>query len=104
MRYKLATLFFVASCLPAMAALPSQGNKALVAGRAHIERAAQGTYITIENPRLAQSVAGFIPFGDESTFPGLYQLDGRRVALSGALVWDGQPLIIMNDPAQLSVG
>ncbi|MBW8708096.1 MAG: hypothetical protein JF627_02330 [Alphaproteobacteria bacterium] len=103
MRSLLATLIFAATCLPAMAEpLPSQGSLAAVRGRAHVEQRANGTYIQIgtNSPR---SVAGFIPFGDEPTFPDLSSIDGRRVQIAGVVVLDGQPTITMTDPDQLRV-
>jgi hypothetical protein len=110
MRFKLLTLIVVASCLPAAAQslgprLQSvvQGNGVTVDGRAHVYRGAQGTYISIENPGLTRSITGFIPFGDEPTFPGLSGLDGRRVQISGVVYSDGRAIILMNDPAQLRV-
>jgi len=80
-----------------------QGNAVTISGRAHIQRAAQGTFINIENPRLSRDVAGFISFGNEPTFPGLAQLDGRTVEITGAVVVDGRAVIEMNDPHQLRV-
>jgi hypothetical protein len=99
---KLVTFIVVASCLPALAApLPSQGNQALVTGRAHVERAAMGTYIHVEGPGPA--IAGFVPFGNEPTYPGLAELDGRHVAITGVVVRNGRAMIVLSDPAQLSV-
>jgi len=99
----------VASCLAA-AAQPVdprmafvQGNGVTVGGRAHVLRGAEGTWIEIENPRLSRSVAGFIAFGNEPTFPHLSEIDGRFVEITGAVVMDGRTLIVMNDPAQLRV-
>jgi hypothetical protein len=110
MRFKLLAFFVVASCLPAAAQslgpqLQSvvQGSGVTVGGRAHVYRGAQGTYINIENPGLARSIAGFISFDDEPTFPGLSGLDGRNVEITGAVVLDGRALILMNDPDQLRV-
>ena len=57
----------------------TQGNGVTISGRAHIERRAAGTFIEIENPNLPFRVAGFVPFGNQSGFPGLYNLDGRDV-------------------------
>lgn len=104
MRLKLVAAILVASCLPAIAEpLAAQGSVSVVRGRAHVEEGAQGTYIRIENPGATRSVAGFIPFGDEPTFPGLSDIDGRTVEIAGVVVLDGQPLIIMTDPNQLAV-
>jgi hypothetical protein len=104
MRFKLATLIFVASCLPAIAEpLASQGSISVVRGRAHVEEGALGTYVQIERPDTDRSVAGFIPFGDEPTFPGLADIDGRTVEIAGVMVLDGGPLIVMTDPDQLAV-
>ena len=102
MRFKLAPFVLIASCLPAMADhLPSQGNGVSVSGRAHITKGALGTYIDIDNG--GPSVTGYVPFGDGGAFPGLYDLDGRYVTVSGVVVWSGRRLIVMNNPAQLTL-
>jgi len=110
MRHKLSAIILILSCLPVAAQEFGprlqqlvQGNGVTIGGRAHVLRAAQGTYIEIENPRLANSVAGFIPFGDEPTFPGLSGIDGRNVEITGAVIMDGRAIIQMNDPNQLRV-
>lgn len=110
MRFKLLMLFVVASSLPAAAQslgprLQSvvQGNGVTIGGRAHVLRGAQGTYIDIENPGLTRSIAGFIPFGDEPTFRGLSDLNGRNVEITGVVYLDGRAIILMNDPGQLRV-
>lgn len=103
MRFNLIALVLIASCVPAMADhLPPQGNFTVVAGRAHIERGPLGTYIHIERP--GTDVVGYIPFGDDSAFPGLSELDGRKVAIQGVVVMDGRAMIVMTDPDQLSIG
>jgi hypothetical protein len=48
--------------------LAPQGNFTVVEGRAHIERGAEETYVRLE--RQGSDLAGFIPFGNERTFPG----------------------------------
>ena len=109
MRIPLLTLMIVASCLPASAQPVSprmqfvQGNGVTIGGRARVDRGAEGTYINIENPALSRSVAGFISFGDEPTFPGLSDIDGRYVEITGMVTMDGRALILMDDPAQLRV-
>jgi len=109
MRFKLFTLIVVVSCVPAAAQpqgphfLISQGNGVTVGGRAHVQRGAEGTFIDIENPALTRSIAGFIPFSDESTFPGLSDLNGRSVEITGFVILDGRAIIIMNDPNKLRV-
>ena len=103
MRFKLIAFVFLASSLPAMAApLAPQGNFTVVEGRAHIEQGAQGTYVRLERP--GTEVAGFIPFGNLGSFPGLYKLEGRRVAIQGVVVLDGEAMIVLTDPDQLSPG
>jgi hypothetical protein len=107
MRLKLATLIFVASCLPALAQpglshrFPAQGSAAVVEGRAYVERGAQGTYIHVDDPRLNSPVTGFVPFGSQSR--DLWALDGRRVQMAGVLFWDGRPKIVISDPRQLMI-
>jgi hypothetical protein len=110
MRFKLFTLIVVASSLPAAAQslgprLQSvvQGNGVTVGGRAHVYRGAEGTFINIENPGLTRSISGFISFGDEPTFPGLSDIDGHGVEITGPVILDGRALILMNDPHQLRV-
>ena len=104
MRFNLVACILVASCLPAIAEpLASQGSSSVVRGRAHVEERALGTYIEVERPDLTRTVAGLIPFGDEPTFPGLSDIDGRTVEIAGVVVFDGQPSIVMTDPNQLAV-
>jgi len=110
MRRKLSAIFLILFCLPVAAQEFGprlqglvQGNGITIGGRAHIERRAQGTYINIENPNLSLPVAGFIAFGNQTTFPGLYELDGREVEITGIIVMDGTARIQMNDPRQLRV-
>jgi hypothetical protein len=110
MHRKLSAVILILSCLPAAAQdlgprlqRFAQGNAVTIYGRAHVQRAAQGTFITLENVQLSRDVAGFISFGNEPTFPGLAQLDGRDVAITGAVVLDGRAVIEMNDPNQLRV-
>jgi hypothetical protein len=109
MRMKLLTLMVVASCLPAAAQSLSprmqfvQGNGVTIGGRAHVDRGAEGTFINIENPALSRSVAGFIAFGDEPTFRGLSEIDGRYVEITGMVTMDGRALIRMDDPDQIRV-
>ena len=110
MRVKLLTLIVVASCLPAAAQslgprLQSvvQGSGVTIGGRTHVYRGAEGTYIDIENPGLTRSISGFISFGDETTFPGLSDLNGRNVEITGVVYSDGRAIILLNDPDQLRV-
>jgi len=110
MHRKLSAIILILSTLPAAAQKVGrglqqliQGNGVTISGRAHIERRAEGTFIEIENPNLSLRVAGFVPFGNQSGFPGLYDLDGRDVEISGIVVMDGRPLIQLSDPKQLRV-
>jgi hypothetical protein len=108
MRFKPIAFVFIASCamvapLAAMAApLAPQGNYTVVEGRAHIERGSQGTYVRLE--RRGSDITGFIPFGNEGTFPGLRELEGRKVAIQGVVIQDGGAKIVLTDPEQLSLG
>lgn len=81
-----------------------QGNGVTIGGRAHIQRGAEGTYIEIDNPDLKLNIAGFIPFGNQSGFPGLYALEGRDVQITGLVIMDGRAVIQMTNPHQLRVG
>ena len=109
MRFKLAALVLAASCLPATAqppivnSLTSQGYVSAVRGLAHIEEGAQGTYIRLEIPGATRTVVGFIPFGDEPTFPKLKDIEGRTVEIAGVVELDGGPMIVMTDPNQLAI-
>jgi hypothetical protein len=107
---KLSAVILILSSLPAAAQDVGprlqqlvQGNAVTIGGRAHVRRGAEGTFIEIENPRLSRQIAGFISFGDEPTFPGLSQIDGRNVEITGAVVMDGRATIEMYDPNQLRV-
>ena len=103
MRFKLLSLFLVATCLPAAAELPTQGNSAIVSGTARIQRGAQGTYVQIDAGR-GMAVIGYIPYGNEGSFPGLDNLDGRQVTMTGVVYWDGAARITLTDPRQLQAG
>lgn len=110
MRPTLSALLLILWCLPAAAQDLGprlqklvQGNAVTIGGRAHVLRAAQGTFIEVENSHLSRQVAGFISFGNEPTFPVLSQLDGRTVEITGTVVLDGRAVIEMNDPNQLRV-
>ena len=109
MLLKSMALVLAASCLPAclpawaQPPLTGQGSVSVVRGRAHVEEGAQGTYIHLEMPGAARSVTGFIPFGDEPTFRGLPDIEGRIVAIGGVVVLDGGPEIVMTDPNQLAI-
>jgi hypothetical protein len=102
---KLIALIFILSCLPALAdPLPAQGNGAIVSGRAHVERTAQGTYIHVDAGRDGTAVAGYIPFGHHGSYPDLDMIDGRQVTMTGVVLWDGRAMITLTDPRQLRVG
>ena len=110
MYLKLSAVILILSSLPAAAQDVGprlqqllQGNAVTIGGRAHVQRGAEGTFIEIENPRLSRQIAGFISFGDEPTFPGLSQIDGRNVEITGAVVMDGRAMIEMYDANQLRV-
>ena len=110
MRRKLSAIILMLSCLPAAAQEfgprlqnLTKGSGITIGGRAHIIRAPQGTYIEIQNPNLSLQVFGFVAFGNQPTFPGLYDLDGRDIELTGIIVMDGRAVIQMNDPRQLRV-
>jgi hypothetical protein len=83
--------------------LVAQGSNATVTGIAHVQRRAEGTFIELDNPNAERSVAGFVSFGDEPSFPDLGVLDGRNVAITGVVVLDGRAIIVMTDPEQLRV-
>lgn len=110
MHRTLFAMLLILSCFPAAAQEFGphlqrlvQGNGVTIEGRAHIHRRAEGTYIEIENPSLSLQVAGFVTFGNQPTFPELYDIDGRDVEITGVVVMDGHALIQMNDPRQLRV-
>ncbi len=108
MRFTLVALILAASALPAMAQLDSphlaaQGSISALRGRAHVLEGAEGTYIEIEMPNANRQVVGFIPFGDEPTFPMLGRAEGRTVEITGVIGLDGRAMITMTDPTQLAV-
>ena len=106
MRVKLGFLILAASCLPAVAQLNSphltQGSISALRGRAHIIEGA-GTYIEIEMPNATRRVVGYIPFGDEPTFPQLARVEGHVVEITGVVGLDGSAMITMTDPTQLVI-
>ena len=110
MRPKFVAVFLALSCIPI--AIPAtaadrnvmvQGTGATVTGFAHVWRGADGTYIEMENSGHARSIAGFIAFRNEGTFPGVMALDGRRVQMTGMVVLYGRPMIAVNAPEQLRI-
>jgi hypothetical protein len=106
MRFKLAFLILTASCLPAVAQLGSphltQGAISVLRGRAHVMEGA-GTYIELEMPNATRRVVGFIPFGDEPTFPQLARAEGHIVQVMGVVGLDGSAVITMTDTTQLAI-
>ena len=107
MRFKMAFLILTVSCLPAAAQLNSphltQGSLSALRGRAHVMEGAEGTYIEIEMPNATRRVVGYIPFGDEPTFPKLAFADGHTVEITGVVGLDGGAMITMTDPNQLAI-
>jgi len=107
MRFKLVLLILAASCLPAVAQLNSphltQGSISVLGGRAHIVEGAEGTYIEIERPNATRRVVGYIPFGDEPTFPQLARTEGHVVEVAGVVGLDGEAMITMTDTTQLAI-
>ena len=109
MRITPALLILAASILPAMAQMDSphqvftQGAISALRGRAHIWEGAEGTYIQIERPDATRRVVGFIPFGDESTFPQIRRAEGHNVAVIGVIGIDGGAMITMTDTNQLVI-
>ena len=93
----LALIALGCSCASAQA-MPIQGYTTTVGGRAHIQKEADGTYIYFNGPGF---IAGVVPFDDKSTFPGLNQLDGREVQITGVI--NGEQRITLTDPDQIEV-
>ena len=106
MRFKLVPLILAVSCFPAVAQINSphltQGSISALRGRAHIIEGA-GTYIEIEMPNATRRVVGYIPFGDEPTFPQLSRAEGHVVEVSGVVGLDGGAMITMTDTTQLTI-
>jgi len=100
MRFKMLALVGALGCFSASAygAVPFEGYATTIGGRAHVEQQGDGTFVYLNGP---SSVAGVVPFEDKSTFPDLYQLEGRDVQITGVL--DGQGLITLTDPDQIAV-
>jgi hypothetical protein len=113
MRFTLAIALLISSlissclCAAAQPSSPhlrtSQGYFAVVRGRAHVEEGALGTYIEVDRPGATRAVAGYIPFGNESTFPLLAEIEGRTIEIGGVVVLDGRALIVLSDPNQLAL-
>ena len=107
MRMKLAALILAASCLPAFAQLDSphltQGSISVLRGVAHITEGADGTFIAIDRPGATRRGVGFIPFGDEPSFPQLSRAEGHLVLVAGVIGLDGGAMITMTDPEQLTI-
>ena len=109
MRFTLAISLLIASCLAATAQpssphlLSAQGGVSVVRGRAHVEEGALGTFIEVDRPGATRAVAGYIPFGNESTFPLLSEIEGRIIEIGGVVVLDGRPLIVLSNPNQLAL-
>jgi hypothetical protein len=109
MRLKLLALMMIASSLPALAEpatpaqLVAQGSVTTIRGRAHLERTPQGTFLALENPYYTRRYAGFVPFGNDGTFPDLFELEGRDVEISGVMILYGRAYITMLAPDQLKV-
>ena len=72
-------------------------------GVAHITEGAEGTYIAIDRPGATRRVVGFIPFGDEPSFPQLSRAEGHLVLVAGVIGLDGGAMITMTDPEQLTI-
>ena len=108
MRFKLIALILAASSLPAVAQMGSphlaaQGSITGLRGLGHIWEGAEGTYIEIERPDATRKVVGFIPFGDEPTFPQLGRAEGHNIAVVGVIGLDGGAMITMTDRNQLII-
>jgi len=107
MRFRLVLFILAASYLPASAQLNSpqltQGAISALRGVAHIKEGAEGTYIEIEMPSATRRVVGYIPFGDEPTFPNLGLAEGHTVEITGVVGLDGGAMITMTDPNQLAI-
>ncbi len=106
MRFKLIFLILAASCLSAVAQINSphltQGSVSVLRGRAHIMEGA-GTYIELEMPNATRRIVGYIPFGDEPTFPQLTRAEGHIVEVTGVVGLDGSAVITMTDTTQLAI-
>lgn len=112
MRLKFLAILAALSSIPGAALIPAaaadrnaivQGAGATVTGFAHVRRGAEGTYIELENSNAARSIAGFIAFRNEGTFPGVMALNGKRVQITGMVVLYGRPLIAIHAPEQIQV-
>jgi hypothetical protein len=54
-------------------------------------------------PGATRKVVGFIPFGDEPTFPQLSNAEGHTIIIAGVVGLDGGAMITMTDTNQLMV-
>ena len=97
MRIKLLALIAALGCFSASAhALPLQGSVTTFSGRAHVVQAGDSTYLYLDGP---SSGAGVVPFGNKSSFPGLDQLEGRNLQITGVVNVNGR--ITLTDPRQI---
>src|ERR1700761_2182592 len=99
MRFKFLVFIAALGCVPAAAqAMPAEGNETTRAGRAHVQKEADGTYLYFGGQG---SIAAMVPFDDKSTFPGLYRLEGREVQITGVV--NGDRVITLTDPEQIKL-
>ena len=99
MRSKWLALIAALGCYSVSAhARPLQGTISTFSGRAHVVQKGDSTYVYLNGP---SSGAGVIPFGNKSSFPGLDQLDGRNVQITGVVNANGR--ITLTDPDQIRV-
>ena len=100
MRSPLLTVIAVSAwflaLVPPTQAAPLQGSKITIGGRANVHPRAAGPVLL-----LGGSVVAMVPFDYKSNFPGLYQLDGRLVEITGVANLGG--MITLTDRDQLKV-
>ena len=99
MRSKWLALIAALGCYSVSAhARPLQGTISTFSGRAHVVQKGDSTYVYLNG---TSSGGGVIPFGNKSSFPGLDQLDGRNVQITGVVNANGR--ITLTDPDQIRV-
>ena len=99
MRFGLLALIAALGCASASAhALPLQGSVTTFSGRAHVVQKGDSTYVTLDGP---SSGTGVVAFGNKSTFPDIFQLDGRNLQITGVVNVNGR--ITLTDPRQIRV-
>jgi hypothetical protein len=100
-----AAAFAQGSPISPQQALAAQGQDVIVEGTAAISEAVgmPGTFVRLTDNSDATMI-GYIPQGDESRFPDLKELDGKRVEMTGVVEQsNGHSMIELSSASQLRI-